>query len=300
VTKPWLVDDLVIHKIVEEERGYNTIDRFLPNLGPQRLADNLDWFADNGYEPGTGTVFLSYHCFLVQTPQHIVLIDTCIGNDKNIPVRDSWTNRHDTRWLEEFAATGIRFEDVDYVLCTHLHADHVGWNTRRKNEKWIPTFPNARYVVIDTEYNFTRDWVKLHSENHFMAPVYTASFTESVVPLNEAGSLDLVDVSQTLVDYFRFVPTPGHTPGHVAIAAGRGHDAVVFTGDLIHSPIQALYPEIVMPTDEDPQLAARTRHQFLQRFGDSGTLICTMHFPTPSAGYFRHWRDGYRLEYVTP
>jgi glyoxylase-like metal-dependent hydrolase (beta-lactamase superfamily II) len=300
MAEPWHVDDLVIHKIVEEERAYNTIDRFLPNLGADRLAANLDWFAGNGYVPEARTVFLSYHCYLVETPEHRVLIDTCIGNDKTIPVRDSWDHRHDARWLSEFAATGIAFEDVDYVLCTHLHADHVGWNTRWDDGKWVPVFPNARHVLLGTEYEFTRTWPGTHAGDHPLAPVYTASFAESVTPLMDAGMIDLVDVDATVAGCFRFVLTPGHTPGHVAIVAGRDRDAVVFTGDLIHSPIQALYPEIVMPTDEDPEWAARTRLEFLRRFSDSQTLVATMHFPAPSVGYFKPWREGYRLEYVEP
>jgi hypothetical protein len=141
MAKRWHVDDLVIHKIVEEERAYNTIDRFLPNLGAERLAANLDWFTGNGYVPEARTVSLSYHCYLVETPAHKILIDTCIGNDKTIPVRDSWNRRHDTRWLNEFAATGVAFEDIDYVLCTHLHADRVGWNTRREDGKWHRSSP---------------------------------------------------------------------------------------------------------------------------------------------------------------
>jgi glyoxylase-like metal-dependent hydrolase (beta-lactamase superfamily II) len=300
MAKPWRVDDLVIHKIVEEERAYNTIDRFLPNLGDERLAANLDWFAGNGYMPEARTVFLSYHCFLMETPEHKVLIDTCIGNDKTIPVRDSWNHRHDTRWTEEFAATGVAFEDIDYVLCTHLHADHVGWNTRLQGGKYVPAFPNARHVLLGTEYEFTRTWLGTHGTDHPLASVYTASFAESVTPLMDAGMIDLVDVDTTVAGCFRFILTPGHTPGHVAVVAGRDRDAVVFTGDLIHSPIQALYPEIVMPTDDEPALAARTRLEFLQRFSGSETLVATMHFPAPSVGYLKPWREGYRLEYVEP
>lgn len=296
----WHIDDLVIHKLVDDQAGYNTIDRFLPNLGSDRLEANLDWFSRDGYDPQTRTVLLSYHCYIVETPRHRVFVNTCIGNDKTLPVRDSWHHRHDDRWMRDFTSTGLGFDDIDYVLCTHLHADHVGWNTRLDHGVWVPTFPNARYVMVDDELAFSRTYSETHGSGHPLTPVYDASYTESVRPLLDAGLVDVVPSDAVVAEYFRLQPTPGHTPGHVAIAVGRNHDSVVFTGDLIHSPIQARYPDIVMPTDDDPQRAAQTRSAFLEQYVDTDTLVFTMHFPAPSAGRVHRWHDGYRLEYTPP
>lgn len=296
---PWKVDDLIIHKIVEEEKAYNTVEKFMPALDPQIVEENFDWFSKDGLEAETGKIFLSYHSFVVETPRHNVLIDSCIGNGKHLPIRDTWHNKSDTRWLDEFHATGLREDDIDFVLCTHLHADHVGWNTQKKNGIWTPTFRNARHLMVDKEYEFTRQYPASNPDSP-LAPVFDATLAESVEPIIAAGLADFVSATHELDEYIRLLPTPGHTPGHVGVIAGRERDVAVFTGDLIHSPIQARYPDILMFTDDNPELASQTRRNFLTRFADTDTLVCTMHFPHPSVGYVKRWGDGFRLEYVEP
>ena len=298
--RPWKVDDMVIHKVTEEQFGYNTIDRFMPGLDTKLLDASLEWFSKDGFDAETRKIVLSYHSYVVVTPKHKILVDSCIGNHKTMPLRESWHDKTDPRWMEEFEATGLKVEDIDYVLCSHLHFDHVGWNTQLKDGKWTPTFPNARHLFVDKEFEFTRDWAKLHEEGAVLADVFKYTFEESVAPIVAAGQADFVTSTHVLNEYMRLLPTPGHTPGHVAIVAGRGADRAVFTGDLIHSPIQARYPDILMFTDEDPGQAAATRRQFLERYADTETLVFTMHFPDPSVGYLRRWEDGFRLEYVRP
>lgn len=299
-TSKWIADDMVIYKITEEEFAYASIDNFMPGLDRGLLDRNLDWFSKDGFEVATGRILLSYHSFIIQTPDHRILVDSCIGNHKTMPLRDAWHHKKDRRWLAEFEATGLKVEDIDYVLCSHMHFDHVGWNTQLRNGKWTPTFPNARYLFVDREYEFTRDWAKLHEEGAPLAAVFKHTFKESIEPVVQAGQADFVSAKHVLNPYVRFLPTPGHSPGHIAIAAGRGADLAVFTGDLIHSPLQALYPEIRMFSDENPDQGVETRRRFLAQYADSETLVCTMHFPDPSVGLLRRWRDGYRLQYLAP
>jgi glyoxylase-like metal-dependent hydrolase (beta-lactamase superfamily II) len=296
----WYVDDMVIYRIVEEQRGSGPIERFFPGVVRKLIEDNLYWFASEGLDPSNGNMLLSYHAFVVKTPRHNVLIDSCIGKGKNLPMMDTWHNRTDERWMDEFKATGLNVEDIDYVLCTHLHADHVGWNTLLQDGKWVPTFPNARHLMVDKEYALARNWIKEHGAESGWAQTRRSAWEESITPIIDAGKADFVEATHILDEYFRLMPTPGHTPGHVAVSVGREWDRAVFTGDLIHSPIQARFPDIPMFADEDPALAAVTRREFLKRFAETDTLFCTMHFPAPSVGYLRNWNDGYRLDFVEP
>ena len=168
-------------------------------------------------------------------------------------------------WERGLAATGVRVEDIDYVMCTHLHVDHVGWNTRLEDGRWVPTFPKARYVFGEKEFAY---WSAEHAkaENPVMA--------DSVLPIVEAGRADLVRTDMALDDHARLVPTPGHTPDHFSVEFGRGAGAAppaaVLTGDLIHSPLQARYPEMSMRADIDGAQAATTRRRFLECHCDTG------------------------------
>jgi glyoxylase-like metal-dependent hydrolase (beta-lactamase superfamily II) len=169
-------------------------------------------------------------------------------------------------------------------MCTHLHVDHVGWNTRMENCRWAPTFPKARYVFARQEFDY---W----SEQNAKAPV--PPFVDSVLPVVEAKRHEVVGNDHQIGDHVRILPTPGHTPGHVAFTFGRSKDDAVFSGDLMHSPIQALYPEMSVKFDVDQAQAATTRRSFLERYCDTDTLCCTAHFPSPSVGKIRRKGSGF-------
>jgi glyoxylase-like metal-dependent hydrolase (beta-lactamase superfamily II) len=174
-------------------------------------------------------------------------------------------------------------------MCTHLHVDHVGWNTRLENGRWVPTFPNARYVFGQTEYDH---WTMQN------AKAEVPPFVDSVLPVVEAGKADLVAADFAIGDHVRIVPTPGHTPGHIAIAIGKGKDDAVFAGDLIHTPLQLRYPELSPKFDVDPAQAATTRRQFLERYCDTDTLCCPAHFPSPTVGKIRRMGNAFACEAV--
>jgi glyoxylase-like metal-dependent hydrolase (beta-lactamase superfamily II) len=172
-------------------------------------------------------------------------------------------------------------------MCTHLHVDHVGWNTRLEGGYWVPTFPKARYVFGKAEYDY---WAEQH------AKAEVPPFGDSVLPVVEARRADLVRDDFAIGDHLRILPTPGHTPGHVAFAAGRGKDDAVFCGDIMHSPLQTRYPELSPNFDVDPALAARTRRDFMERYCDTDTLCCMAHFPSPSTGKIRRRGNGFSCE----
>ncbi len=297
----WLVDDMIVHRLADYQAGERPLGFFFPDADPAALAAQMDWFAPEGLDPANGHLLMSFHSYLLRTPTRTVLIDSCIGCGKDLPMAPSWHGARHDRWLDELRATGTSPDDVDIVICTHLHADHVGWNTTLVDDRWAPTFPNARYLFVAEEFAWTRDWVADHGDDDSpVARSRRSAWAQSIRPVVAAGLVDLVAPDHAIDDHLRLLPTPGHTPGHVAVCAGRGGDRVVFTGDLIYSPLQTRLPDLPMTVDADRERAIATRRAFLERFADTGTLVCTMHFPAPSAGLLRRWRDGYRLDYGPP
>ena len=281
------VGDLTIQRVIEQETTFLPALNMLPGLTPETLAGNRRWLQKAGAIDADDVFILAFQSYVVRTPHHTILVDTCIGNDKPRPGRDKWHMKTDDTYMRALNAAGLRLEDIDFVMCTHLHVDHVGWNTRLANGRWVPTFPNARYVFAKSEFDY---WTGQNAK----APV--APFGDSVLPVVAAQKADIVRDDFRIGDHVRLMPTPGHTPGHVAIAFGRGRDDAVMTGDLIHSPLQARYPELSAKFDVDPAQAASTRRSFLEHYCDSDTLCCFAHFPSPSAGRVKRWGDGFRCD----
>ena len=259
----------------------------LPGLTPELLAENRAWMKAAGALDDSDTLILAFQSYVVKTPHHTILIDSCIGNHKPRPLRPAWNMKTDDTYLSGLAAAGFSVGDIDYVMCTHLHVDHVGWNTKLENGRWVPTFPNARYVFDKTEFDY---W----TETNAKTPV--PPFGDSVLPVVEANKAEIVHHDFAIGDHTRILPTPGHTPGHVAFTFGRGKDDAVFSGDLMHSPIQTRYPELSAKFDVDQTVAATTRRSFLERYCDTDTLCCTAHFPSPSAGKIRRKGSGFVCE----
>lgn len=286
MTEALRIGEITIDRIIEQEGPFLPVLDLLPSLTPALLEENRHWL-----EPAAlgrdGMLRLCLQSFVVRTPHHTVLIDSCIGNDKPRPTRPAWNMKSDGRFMRGLSDAGLGVADIDFVLCTHLHADHVGWNTRLQDGRWVPTFPNARYVFAQTEYAY---W----EQQHALAPVPV--FADSVLPVVEAGRAELVGSEHMLGDHVRLLPTPGHTPGHVSVALGADTTDAVVSGDLIHSPLQARYPELSIRFDVDMAAAAVTRRAFLERFCDTETVCCMTHFPSPSVGRMRRWGEGFRCE----
>jgi glyoxylase-like metal-dependent hydrolase (beta-lactamase superfamily II) len=285
------VGDVTIHRVVEQEVPFVPIREFLPGLTDEQLEENRAWLEPRGLDPATQGIVLCFQSYVVRTPNHTVLVDACIGNDKPRPGRPTWDMKSDDTYMRGLAAHGLSPADIDVVMCTHLHADHVGWNTRLENGRWVPTFPNARYLFSARELAF---WTERNAKTEIPA------IADSVLPIVAANRAELVTSDHAVSDHIRLMPTPGHTPDHFSVLVGRGGDDAVLTGDAIHSPLQARYPELSMFSDFDGKLAARTRRALLERFCDTRTLCCTAHFPSPSAGRVTRWGEGFRCDPVEP
>jgi glyoxylase-like metal-dependent hydrolase (beta-lactamase superfamily II) len=290
VSLQFSVGDLTIHRIIEQETTYLPALDLLPALTPQLLAENRAWMQKANAIDDDDVLILCFQSYVVRTPHHTILVDSCIGNDKPRPLRPKWNMKTDDTYMKGLAAAGVSVADIDVVMCTHLHVDHVGWNTRLENGRWVPTFPNARYIFAKGEFEY---W----TEQNGKAEV--PPFADSVLPVVAANKAEIVSHEFAIGDHVRILPTPGHTPGHVAFTFGKGSDNAVFAGDLMHSPLQTRHPELSAKFDVDQIQAATTRRSFLERYCDTATLCCTAHFPSPSTGRIKRWGNGFACELVS-
>ena len=280
--------EVTVHPVVEQQGAFFDPLQFFPKLTREMLDENRAWLEPAFIDPASGKLVMCVQSFLIRTPHHNILIDSCVGNHKPRPARPFWDMMNSDRFEKSLKGTGLGFDDIDYVMCTHLHVDHVGWNTRLENGRWVPTFPNARYVMSDRELAF---WTQQHKEK----PAEVPWITDSVLPIVEARREQVVKSDFALNEAVRFIPTPGHTIDHYSVLVGKpGHDALI-AGDMIHSPIQGRYPELGMRADYDSGQAGATRRKIFDRFCDSSTLMCVTHFPEPSTSRVRRWGDGYKF-----
>jgi glyoxylase-like metal-dependent hydrolase (beta-lactamase superfamily II) len=276
---------LTIHRIVEQEGPFFEVLKFFPALTKELLEENRAWLQPR-FLDASDQLMLCIQSYLVQTPHHNILVDTCVGNHKPRPTRPFWHMMKSDRFEKNLAATGLGVGDIDFVMCTHLHTDHVGWNTRLDNGRWVPTFPKARYVFADRELDY---WTKRQKDDATAVPWVT----DSVLPIVAANRADIVKSAHAFNDLVTLIPTPGHSIDHYSLQVGKpGADAVI-TGDMIHSPLQARYPELGMMSDYDSKQAGVSRRELFGRFCDTSTLMCTAHFPSPSTGRVVRWRDAF-------
>jgi glyoxylase-like metal-dependent hydrolase (beta-lactamase superfamily II) len=282
------VGDATIHRIIEMECGFTPALEFLPNLTKEQLDENRSWLSPAALDANDNLV-LCFQSYLVQIAGQNILVDSCVGNDKDRAARPLWHRKKDNAFMSGLKRAGIGPDDIDYVMCTHLHVDHVGWNTKLENGRWVPTFPKARYLFAKTELDF---WL---AEN---AKAEVAPIADSVVPIVEAKACDIITSDYSLNDLVSVFPSPGHTIDHYGVKVGKPGADAVFTGDLIHSPLQARYPDLTMRVDYNPAQGAASRRKFLETYCDTNTVCCFAHFPSPSKGYVKRWGDGFRCDYI--
>lgn len=277
----WKIGDVEITKVVEIEIP-GPATWIIPQATPENLAQER-WLQPH-FADADGIAVMSVHALVVESGGCKVLVDTCVGNDKVRPI-PGWSERQGP-FLEDLAEAGHPADSIDRVLCTHLHVDHVGWNTRLENGRWVPTFPNARYLFGRTEYDH---WAKEGQDD------FGDVMGDSVDPVVEAGVVDFVASDHVVTEEIRLEPTPGHTPGHVSVRiTSRGEEAVI-TGDLMHHPVQCAHPAWGSSADWNGEMAEATRRAFLERHADAATLVIGTHFATPTAGRIVKDGDAWRF-----
>jgi glyoxylase-like metal-dependent hydrolase (beta-lactamase superfamily II) len=267
----WTIGDVKITRAVEME----TVSKgtfVLPEATPENIQRE-PWLQPH-FAEASGRVRMSIHALIVESGNRRIVVDTCLGNDK--PRMNPPWNMLQTSFLSDLAQAGFPRESITDVLCTHLHVDHVGWNTMLVEGRWVPTFAKARYLIGRKEWahwsvatdQFTRDPID-----------------DSVRPVVDAGLAEMVEDTHRITDEVWLEPTPGHTPGHFSVRiSSRGEDAVI-TGDLMHHPVQCAHPEWNCGFDSVPEQARATRRAFVERYADRPVLVFGTHFATPSAGY---------------
>jgi glyoxylase-like metal-dependent hydrolase (beta-lactamase superfamily II) len=293
MTTPIGLKDITIHPVVEQARCTDfDVMGFFPALTKELYDENHSWLEPAFVDPTNNGLVLCIQSFVIKTPHHNILIDACVGNHKSRPARPFWNMLNHDRFEKGLAATGLATDDIDYVMCTHLHGDHVGWNTRLDNGRWVPTFPKARYIMSDRELTY---WTAREKDNAASCPW----ITDSVLPIIAAKREQIVKSDFAFNEQVRFVPSPGHTIDHFSVLVGPAGADVLITGDMIHSPIQGRYPELGMMSDYDSKQAEQTRRTIFDRFCEEPTIMCATHFPAPSTGRVRRWDNGYKFVAVT-
>ena len=282
-TLRWRISDVTVSRIVEFE-GPGGLGRYLPDATRERVQE-IAWLKPHFATP-EGRLIGAIHALVIETPSVSIVVDTCVGNDKARQV-PAW-NMLQTAFLDDMAAAGHPPESIDFVMCTHLHVDHVGWNTRLVDGRWRPTFANAKYLFGRREYEF---WSARGDDERF-GPV----FSDSVKPVIDAGLVELVETDHLITPGIRLVATPGHTPGHVSVMIESNGERALITGDMLHHPCQLAHPEWGAVVDEDKPQAVATRRHVFETFADTPTLVIGTHFAAPTAGLIVRDGDAYRLD----
>ncbi|HEU0147536.1 MAG TPA: MBL fold metallo-hydrolase [Bradyrhizobium sp.] len=279
----WTAGKVRITTLVELETIGST--RFILPLAGREEIQRLPWLIPH-FATEEGRLKMSIHALVVETPTQRIVVDTGLGNDKqgrSVPV---WNNRH-SPFLETMTAAGFPPDSIDMVLCTHLHVDHVGWNTRLVDGRWVPTFPNARYLFGKIEYEHWRD--------HSKTPDKIAVFNDSVQPIVEAGRAELVASDARLTDEITLIPTPGHSPGHMSLHIRSDGAEAMLTGDVAHHPCQMAHLDWSSTADSDPMQSAATRRALFSRFAEKDVVVIGGHF---DAGHIRRDGEAFRFEAV--
>lgn len=261
----WTVGRVKITKVAEIASIGGS--RFILPQGTPEAIQSMPWLVPH-YATPEGRLKLTVQSWIVETPSHKVVVDTCIGNDKQGRSVPLW-NGLDKPYLKDLATAGYPAETIDTVLCTHLHVDHVGWNTKLVNGRWAPTFANARYVFGKTEYDH---WAA-HSEGE-----HKAVFDDSVQPIVSAGLADLVTADYRIGDEVSLISTPGHSPGHMSVLIKSDGAEALLTGDVAHHPCQMAHLDWSSTADFDPVQSIEARKMLFSRFADTPTLVFGGHF----------------------
>jgi len=278
----WKIGNATITRIVESEMLF-PIGGLLPAATPDALHRHRQWLQPY-FLDAEDNIRISFHALVVESMGQVIVVDTCIGEHGD-PFAPDRPVVH--RFLDDLAAAGCARDAVDVVLCTHLHYDHVGWNTMRVDGRWVPTFPNARYLFAKPEYEYWR------SEPE--TPV-AGNFNDAVRAVFDSGQAELVACDHRINSEVALLPTPGHSPGHVSVLVESMGQRALITGDMTHHPVQWAEPDWSLPmADYDSEQATQTRRAMAARYAGSDTLVIGTHYPAPTAGLLADTAEGIRF-----
>ena len=293
--KPIELGRMRVHKVHEMDSPVPLLSQ-LPGTTADDMKRLLTWYDqpdEVNADPETSFMTFSVHSWVIEIDGRTILIDTCCGNHKNRALPE--VHQLDTEYLGNLRRAGFAPEDIDMVMCTHLHFDHVGWNTRLDNGRWVPTFPNARYVFGKRDF----EYFKANPEGE---ELHNAAFLDSIVPVMEAGQGDLVDedsvAHREIGDGVWLEPAFGHSPGCCTVNAQADGPPGVFWGDVIHHPVQLIRHDLPFAFDADGAAACTVRTATMERLADTETLCFPAHFRRTSAGYVKRDGDAFRYEWI--
>ena len=298
------IGSATVQKIWETDLNGMTFAQLLPGLDANARHTHPNWFPSGTFD-GEGHAFMSLHAWLVRHEGHVILIDAGAGNDKARPQQKVLDNLS-TEFLARLHDAGVEPGDVDFIILTHIHSDHVGWNTRLANGSWVPTFPNAKVIVSDLEYAYglaltDEDEAGISAARNraglgepVRLPV-SGTFADSILPL--AGRSPVrriaVDGSEVLPG-IRFLPTPGHSIDHASIELVSAGETALFSGDVFHHPVEVYDPDLVSVFCEFPDASRRSRRWFLDHAALTNSAVFSSHFPSSSVGRISRSPRGFK------
>jgi glyoxylase-like metal-dependent hydrolase (beta-lactamase superfamily II) len=287
-----MIGDVQVTRVEEMVGPFVAPSDWFIDFDEAELQRHLHWLAPRYYDLSSKRMISSIHSWVLRTPRRVILIDTCTGNHKSRPGWDAF-NMLNTPYLEHLRAAGLAPEEVDVVLCTHLHVDHVGWNTRLADGRWVPTFPNAKYLMSRADHDF----FSVEARDPATPDLVRNTYNDSVLPVVEAKLAVMVEGVEELEDGLRLAPAPGHTPGQVRLDLDSGGRRAMFCGDVLHHPLQVPLWRWRTRVCTDPDLARATRHDVLAHCAEHDTMLLPAHFPDPHGAYISAKGDEFEISF---
>jgi glyoxylase-like metal-dependent hydrolase (beta-lactamase superfamily II) len=291
----WVIADATITRIAEQlGPAGRPSDQYIAGFDREILAPHMDWLLPHHYSPEQDRLITSIHSWLIRTRHHTILLDCCGGNHKNRP---GFPRFHQQKYpyLERLRDAGVAPEDIDIVLCTHLHSDHVGWNTMLKDGHWVPTFPRAKYIFSRLEHDLGDPRSNPAAEADLQR---SFSYRDSVLPIIESGQAVIVDGAHALDDSLTIVSAPGHTRGHIAMWLSNTTERALFAGDVLHHPLQIYAPHWNSAFCELPDVARATRLLLLEQCVEHRAKLFPAHFGFPHVAQVLQVGEGFAHKFV--
>ncbi len=291
--------DAGVARVVELQ--FDLATRFFPRTPPSEWRDNADLLVPDFFDPEADQWHIAVQSWVIEVDGLTVIVDTGVGNDRRRPHMPPLDHLN-TGFLAALQSAGIDRHAVDLVVNTHIHSDHVGWNTMRENDIWVPTFPNARYLVPAADYRyFAPDGPAARQESRTDEEAAQQRgnqlvFADSVLPIDDAGQLVQWSDDHQISRSLRLRPAPGHTPGSSVLWLDAGEPAA-FVGDLTHSPLQLRRPGDACAFDVDAAAAAVTRRRIFTEAVQAKAAVIPAHYPGRGGATIRAVADQFDIDH---